>query len=166
MIVDRPAVRFKPCDETAMLRIAAGLAQPVRAGHLRVLTLSGELGAGKTSFARGLLQALGVTGRIKSPSFAVAERYDLDALVIHHIDLYRLTDPHAWRSAGLREAFAEGLVVVEWPEHGHGLPSPDLAVRIDWADPQAPEGPRLISAHTDQQALLTRLEDLASEAPV
>lgn len=147
-----------------MLRIAAGVAQPVLAGHLRVLTLSGELGAGKTSFARGLLQALGVAGRIKSPSFAVAERYDLDPLVIHHIDLYRLTDPHAWRSAGLREAFAEGLVVVEWPEHGHGLPSPDLALRIDWADPNAPEGPRLLTAQTDQPAVLACLETLASEA--
>ena len=164
MIVDRPAVRFKPCDEPAMLRIAAGLSQAVLAGHLRVLTLSGELGAGKTSFARGLLRALGVTGRIKSPSFAVAERYDLDPLVIHHIDLYRLTDPHAWRSAGLREAFAEGLVVVEWPEHGHGLPSPDLALRIDWADPNAPEGPRLLTAQTDQPAVLACLETLASEA--
>lgn len=147
-----------------MLHIAASLAQPVLAGHLRVLTLSGELGAGKTSFARGLLQALGVTGRIKSPSFAVAERYDIGPLVIHHIDLYRLTDPHAWRSAGLREAFSEGLVVVEWPEHGHGLPSPDLAMRIDWADPDAPEGPRLLTAKTDQRELLACLEALASEA--
>ena len=80
------------------------------------------------------------------------------------IDLYRLTDPHAWRSAGLREAFSEGLVVVEWPEHGHGLPSPDLAMRIDWADPDAPEGPRLLTAKTDQPEVLACLEALASEA--
>jgi tRNA threonylcarbamoyl adenosine modification protein YjeE len=161
MIVDRLQVQFKPCNENAMLGVANGLVPLVRQGSLRRLTLSGSLGAGKTSFARGLLQGLGITGRIRSPSFAVAERYDLPGLVIHHIDLYRLEDPHAWRSAGLRETLSEGLAILEWPERAAGLPDPDLAISIDWADRANPEGPRLLLATTASQDIHDAVDALA-----
>ncbi len=108
------------------------------------MALHGELGAGKTSFVRYLLQALGVAGRIKSPTYAVLESYALDTtpasdrpLDIWHFDFYRFDDPNEWEEAGFREIFAaDGLKIVEWPEKvAAKLPPCDLdmfiAVQID-----------------------------------
>ncbi len=86
------------------------------------IELRGELGAGKTTLTRHLLQALGVTGRVKSPTYALAESYDIDApnqgsFTAWHFDFYRFDDPSEWLSAGFRDAFAApGLKVVEWAE--------------------------------------------------
>lgn len=92
-------------------------------------TLRGDLGAGKTTFVRHLLRALGVTGRIKSPTYALVEPYDLPAPAggptmppAWHADLYRFDDPREWEDAGLRELFASpGLKLVEWPEKAGSL---------------------------------------------
>ncbi len=94
--------------------------------------LEGPLGAGKTTFVRHLLHALGVEGRIKSPTYAVVETYELDALAISHFDFYRFDDPQEWEDAGLRELFgAAGLKLVEWAEKAQPLlPVPDLRVTI------------------------------------
>ena len=94
--------------------------------------LDGSLGAGKTTFVRHLLHALGVEGRIKSPTYAVVETYELDALAISHFDFYRFDDPQEWEDAGLRELFgAPGLKLVEWAEKAEPLlPVPDLRVTI------------------------------------
>lgn len=103
------------------------------------MALHGELGAGKTSFVRYLLQALGVTGRIKSPTYAVLESYALDttpaggaALDIWHFDFYRFDDPNEWEEAGFREVFASaGLKLAEWPEKvAAKLPPSDLDIHI------------------------------------
>ena len=93
-----------------------------------LLTLEGGLGAGKTTFVRHLLRALGVSGRIKSPTYAVLESYELPGLTASHLDFYRFDDPREWEDAGLREVFAApGLKMVEWPDHaGALLPLPDL----------------------------------------
>ena len=97
-----------------------------------VIALHGELGAGKTTFARHLLRALGVVGTIKSPSYSVMEVYDLAEMRACHFDFYRFDDPQEWEDAGFREVFADpGLKLVEWPDKALGLmPQPDLSVTI------------------------------------
>ena len=98
-----------------------------------MLELRGDLGSGKTTFVRHLLKALGVTGRIKSPTYAVVEPYTLADLSIWHFDFYRFNDPNEWEEAGFREIFASpGLKLVEWPEKaGPHLPQADLLLAID-----------------------------------
>ena len=106
------------------------------------LTLQGDLGAGKTTFVRHLLRALGVQGRIKSPTYAVVEPHTaIDGpllpagapLSIWHFDFYRLSDPREWEDAGFRELFASpGLKLVEWPERAAGLmPAVDAELLIE-----------------------------------
>jgi tRNA threonylcarbamoyladenosine biosynthesis protein TsaE len=94
----------------------------------RVVTLSGELGSGKSTFARGALRALGVGGTIKSPSYTLLETYELPAIHAVHLDLYRLTDPNELEHLGLADYHRPGFLwLVEWPERGAGrLPAPDL----------------------------------------
>lgn len=103
-------------DEAATQRFANALAaQP--ALHNAFIELRGELGAGKTTLVRHLLHALGITGRVKSPTYAVVEPYELPGLNIWHFDFYRFRDPLEWEDAGFRELFASpGLKLVEWPE--------------------------------------------------
>jgi tRNA threonylcarbamoyladenosine biosynthesis protein TsaE len=105
------------------------------------IELHGTLGAGKTTFVRHLLHALGVPGRIKSPTYAVMEPYELDGFSAWHFDFYRFDDPQEWEDAGFRDVFAaEGLKVAEWPEKAEGLlPSPDLRVAIGIRDDERRE---------------------------
>lgn len=94
--------------------------------------LHGPLGAGKTTFARHLLRALGIGGRIKSPTFALMEHYERPGLQAAHLDFYRFGDAHEWIDAGLRDVFAApGLKLAEWPEKaGDLLPDADLQLEI------------------------------------
>jgi len=128
-----PAARlyWRSEDDTAAFaaRLAAlpGLRQAF-------IELQGELGAGKTTFVRHLLRALGVTGRVKSPTYAVVEPHQTpDGLAISHFDFYRFNDPREWEDAGFRDLFAApGLKLAEWPEKAAGLlPAPDLRLRIE-----------------------------------
>jgi tRNA threonylcarbamoyl adenosine modification protein YjeE len=98
----------------------------------RVLFLSGELGAGKTTLAASLLHALGVTEPVRSPSYALTEVYSTPAGEAVHIDLYRLQGFAELEQLGLRDHLnPRTLVLVEWPEHGAGfLPCPDLHVHL------------------------------------
>lgn len=108
------------------------------------IELQGNLGAGKTTFARYLLQALGVTGRIKSPTYAIVESYSpypaapsmRPGFAIWHFDFYRFNDPQEWEEAGFREIFAgEGLKIVEWAEKAGVLqPTPDLVIALHSLD--------------------------------
>ena len=96
------------------------------------IELEGPLGAGKTTFVRHLLHAMGVEGRINSPTYAVVETYELPGTAISHFDFYRFDDPQEWEDAGLRDLFgAPGLKLVEWAEKAEPLlPVPDLRVTI------------------------------------
>jgi tRNA threonylcarbamoyladenosine biosynthesis protein TsaE len=129
-------------DEAACADYAAAIARKIVArpelGDAYV-ELRGPLGAGKTTFARHLLRALGVEGRIKSPTYALVEGYELPALAVSHFDFYRFADAREWADAGLRDLFAaRGLKLAEWPENaGAELPSPDLRVMLEPIDSAA-----------------------------
>ena len=144
-------------DDTA--RLARHLAeQPALLDA--VLALRGDLGAGKTTFVRHLLRALGITGRIKSPTYAVVEPYsfqDTQAFAEHaayHFDFYRFNDPREWEDAGFRELFAgPGLKLCEWPDQAAGLmPVADLDITLSVQDDER----RLVhlQAHTPRGAEL------------
>jgi tRNA threonylcarbamoyladenosine biosynthesis protein TsaE len=118
-------------DEADCSTAAAALArQPALRDAF--IELHGTLGAGKTTFARHLLHALGVQGRVKSPTYAVLESYEVEGLAISHFDFYRFDDPQEFEDAGFRDVFARpGLKLAEWPEKAEGLlPVPDLRVEL------------------------------------
>lgn len=123
------AIAMKGVDETSLVDIAKQLSQTVGAGG--VIYLVGPLGAGKTTFARALLTALGVGSRVKSPTYSLIESYNVGALGIQHIDLYRIADPEEIEWLGLRDFADPQLWLVEWPERAAGeLPGPDLIVTL------------------------------------
>lgn len=97
------------------------------------IALHGDLGAGKTTLVRHLLRALGAQGRIKSPTYAVVEPYELPGLEAWHFDFYRFEDEKEWEDAGFRDIFAgPGLKLAEWPDNAAGrIPLADLAIKIE-----------------------------------
>ncbi len=103
--------------------------------HGLQMNLTGELGAGKTALVRAMLKALGVSGPVKSPTFALLEPYSVSSLDFHHFDFYRFADPAEFGSSGFREFFGPGRIcAIEWPERaGPRLPSADLTIafRVD-----------------------------------
>lgn len=151
-------------DEAAVEALAARLAPHLTRGG--VLYLRGDLGAGKTTFARALLRALGVTERIKSPTYSLIESYRPGAatagLVVHHLDLYRIADPGELEWLGLPDLTAEpALLVVEWPERGgDALPPADLCLDLAYAGrgrraelrPASPRGADWLAALPDGAA--------------
>lgn len=124
-------------DEAAAQASAQRLAAALLPSPDALIELHGPLGAGKTTFVRLLLRALGVQGRIKSPSYAVMEGYELPGGgAASHFDFYRFGDPREWEDAGFRDVFAApGLKLCEWPEKAAGqLPPADLQLFLDIAD--------------------------------
>jgi tRNA threonylcarbamoyladenosine biosynthesis protein TsaE len=118
-------------DEQATLALGAALAHALEPGL--VVYLRGELGAGKTTLARGLLRALGHAGAVKSPTYTLVEVYEVSRLHLHHFDFYRFQDPREWIDAGFRESFDGRTVsLIEWPERAAGqLPPADLEVALE-----------------------------------
>jgi tRNA threonylcarbamoyladenosine biosynthesis protein TsaE len=132
-------------DESACAAFAARLAAAPALWPSTVLALDGALGAGKTTFARHLLRALGVQGRIKSPTFAVLEPYSVNGQAVSHFDFYRFGDAREWADAGFRDVFAApGLKLAEWPDNAAPLlPVPDWRLHIDTDD----DATRRITVH-------------------
>ncbi len=126
-------------DEAATQAHAQQLAHALltRCAHLNAcITLQGDLGAGKTTWVRHVLRALGVQGRVKSPTYAVVESYTVAQGHIWQFDFYRFSDPQEWEDAGFRDLFASaGLKLCEWPQNAQGMmPAPDLAIHMDLED--------------------------------
>jgi tRNA threonylcarbamoyladenosine biosynthesis protein TsaE len=166
-------------NEAATHALAAQLAHALQPGD--ALWLHGDLGAGKTSMVRGLLRALGVQGRIKSPTFALVETYNImlppsskpsmpaqKPLEFHHFDFYRCTDGNEWREAGFAELFEPpSITAVEWPQRQAGLPAPNWEISLS---PQNSGRALHLQAHSPhaQQWLhqhLAHLHLIANAAP-
>ncbi len=119
-------------DTLALGRRLAPLLEPGMVIHLR-----GDLGAGKTTLARGLLRGLGYEGRVKSPTFTLLEPYKFSRLNLYHFDFYRFLDPEELDDAGFREYFnPQSACLIEWPEKAPDLPPADLDITLE----PAPEG--------------------------
>ena len=125
-------------SEAAMLEFGRRLGRLLERGDL--VALSGDLGAGKTVLARGVLEGVGHEGEVTSPSYALVHPYDPPEvrLAVAHVDLYRLDDPAALRELGLDEARTFGALIVEWPERAdHRFVTDALQIRIERAGPDA-----------------------------
>lgn len=127
------SAEFRLVDEAATLDLGKRIANGLVAGML--VALHGPLGAGKTTLARGVLRGLGYEGRVKSPTYALVELYELSRLNLYHFDLYRFTQPEELIESGLQEAFnGSNVCIVEWAERaGSLLPVADLEVTLEMA---------------------------------
>lgn len=123
------AVEFKAANETEMVEFGRSIGAALRQG---TIFLSGDLGAGKTTLTRGVLQSRGHLGAVKSPTYTLVEPYEYNNQRLYHFDLYRLGNPEELEYMGIRDYFDEdSLCIVEWPERGAGiLPLPDLQVTV------------------------------------
>lgn len=118
--------------EADTLALGGALARCLAPGL--VIFLIGELGAGKTTLARGLLRGLGYSGKVKSPTFTLVEVYEVSRLYLYHFDFYRFRDPQELGEAGFREYFnPQSVCLVEWPDKAAGLPAADLRVALQVA---------------------------------
>jgi len=126
-----PAMQFTVDNEGAMEHLGGELAKSIGQSGL-IVYLSGELGAGKTTFVRGFLRALGVLHTVKSPTYTLVEPYELDQTTVYHFDLYRLNSSLELEAIGVRDYFYEqAICLVEWPQKGAPLlPLPDLMLDI------------------------------------
>ena len=151
-----PAVELESGSAEETEAIAARLAALLRAGD--VVLVSGDLGAGKTTFVRGAARALGVEARVTSPTFTIGHRY-VGRVDVSHLDLYRFRGLSAAEWGDLEPYFEDAIVFVEWPEAGAGaLPPPRARVRLDHVAPDR----RVVVVDTDEETLL---EEVAGADP-
>ena len=128
---DDSRININLADENATLALAQRLAARLKPGM--VIYLHGDLGAGKTTLVRGMLNALGYAGRAKSPTYTLVEPYQVAGLDLRHFDLYRLHDEEEWEAAGFRDEFdGRNIFFIEWPEKARGLiPQADVEIAFE-----------------------------------
>lgn len=130
-----PTLSLMLADEAATAALAGWVARRLEPGSR--IHLSGDLGAGKTTFTRTVLSTLGHTGRVRSPTFTLMEPYNLSSFDLYHFDFYRFSSKDEWRHAGFDEPIGSdaAVAIVEWPEMaGDDLPPPDLHLRLFFCD--------------------------------
>lgn len=156
--------KLTPCvsylaDELATVAAGAGLGKALNQGG--VVYLEGTLGAGKTTFCRGVLSAFGYSGSVKSPTYTLVEPYDLPGVQLYHFDLYRLADPEELEFMGIRDYFnSSSICLIEWPSKGMGaLPQADLVVKVE---PKLPGRELTITAGSDKgESIIRQLDGVA-----
>jgi tRNA threonylcarbamoyl adenosine modification protein YjeE len=120
-------------DLDATARLGEAIARGLQAGD--AVALWGDLGAGKTTLARAILRALGVTEDVPSPTFTIVQSYDTTRMTVSHYDLYRIKSPGEMRELGFDDALLDGAALVEWPERApEALPPDALHVRLGIED--------------------------------
>lgn len=128
---DDSGITITLADENATLTCARRLATMLVPGL--VVYLFGDLGAGKTTLVRGILQAMGYSGRVKSPTFTLLEPYQIGDRHVRHFDLYRLNSPQEWESAGFNDEIdGNNIVLIEWPAQAlEQLPPADVEIHLE-----------------------------------
>ena len=118
-------------DEDATLALAHRFAAQIKPGM--VIYMYGNLGAGKTTFVRGVLKGLGYQGRVKSPTYTLVEPYHVAGLDLLHFDLYRMSNEAEWESAGFREEYdGNNIFFIEWPDRALELiPKADVEINFE-----------------------------------
>lgn len=130
----RYVARIPEDTETFGARLAQAVPTPL--GRALIVYLTGDLGAGKTTLARGFLRQRGFAGAVKSPTYTLLESYELPDLTVVHLDLYRLEEPTELDALGLRDMDRAGTVwLIEWPERAaRRLPEPDVSIAFEAGD--------------------------------
>jgi tRNA threonylcarbamoyladenosine biosynthesis protein TsaE len=154
------SISWSLSDEADTIAAGALISRAMSSG---VVFLHGNLGMGKTTFARGVIQSLGHKGAVKSPTYTLVEPYEFADRKVYHFDLYRLGDPEELEYMGIRDYFENGsLCLVEWSEKGEGfLPVSDLDLYLE---PEALGRKITLFARTEfGQSILQILQELRSD---
>ena len=137
-------LKIKSLHYENMMDLGRILSEFILHTKLHLIYLKGDLGSGKTSFVRSILNGLGVYETVSSPSFSIIEIYNNNDREIIHIDMFRMPCPDAWRTDEIRNYFedCENLILLEWPDKANLLPKPNLLIELFWSDELNPDGPR------------------------
>jgi len=135
-------------DEAATLQAGREFSEQLNAGA--VVYMHGDLGAGKTTFVRGVLQGLGYQGKVKSPTYTLVEPYVVSRFNVYHFDLYRFIDEDEWYAAGFNEYFnQESVCIIEWSEKAERiLPMPSFDIKLSLLNNNEQENGRVLTVVT------------------